>query len=398
MKRNSHQTRTPQKQELPIMPAFELPAELEATAPPEARGLRRDQVRLMVSRYGKDHFSHDRFENLPDHLQAGDLLVVNTSATLPAALDVRHADGRLLRLHVSSRILDHLWVVELRTPLPDGSSEPFAELAPGDLLDLQGTAMQVLRPYRYPSLGHRVLGQLPASAVEGMGAVGASEWLDLPAPEQVRTSERLWLLWVKTQQSALHLLQRHGRPIRYGYVRRDWPLQMYQTLFATEPGSAEMPSAGRAFTPQVLNALTARGVEVLPLTLHTGVASLEAHEAPYEEYYRIPTATAQGVMAARAAGRRVIAVGTTVVRALESATQANGELLAGEDWTALLITPERGLQTVDGLLTGFHEPAATHLAMLQALAGNRHIARAYDQALSQRYLWHEFGDLHLILP
>lgn len=173
---------------------------------------------------------------------------------------------------------------------------------------------------------------------------------------------------------------------------------MYQTAYAQQPGSAEMPSAGRALTPELLTRLVAKGIQVLPLVLHTGVASLEAHEAPYEEYYAIPAVTAEAVNLTQRRGRRVIAVGTTVVRALESAATPEGQVQAGSDWTSLLITPKRGVHVVDGLLTGFHEPEASHLAMLEAIAGPEHIALSYAQALQERYLWHEFGDLHLLLP
>jgi S-adenosylmethionine:tRNA ribosyltransferase-isomerase len=163
-------------------------------------------------------------------------------------------------------------------------------------------------------------------------------------------------------------------------------------------GSAEMPSAGRAFTGAMLADLQSGGVQIAALVLHTGVASLESHEPPYEEFYRVPEPTAQAVNAARSAGRRVIAVGTTVVRALESAADARGLVRAGSGWTDLMITPERGVRAVNALLTGMHEPRATHLAMLAAICGEQHLRVAYAEALRQRYLWHEFGDLHLILP
>jgi S-adenosylmethionine:tRNA ribosyltransferase-isomerase len=189
-----------------------------------------------------------------------------------------------------------------------------------------------------------------------------------------------------------------GRPITYPYVRGAWPLEMHQTIYASEPGSAEMPSAGRAFTPDVLERLAHRGIGFATLTLHAGVSSLEAHEPPYEEEYSVPPTTADAVQAARADGGRLIAVGTTVVRALESAADDNGRVLATRGWTDLVITPERGVRVVDALLTGFHEPKASHLAMLEAIAGRSHLEKAYRAALEGGYLWHEFGDLHLILP
>jgi S-adenosylmethionine:tRNA ribosyltransferase-isomerase len=193
-------------------------------------------------------------------------------------------------------------------------------------------------------------------------------------------------------------LLRWGFPIRYNYVKEKWPASYYQTVYATETGSAEMPSAGRPFTPEAMHRLVSKGIRVLPLILHTGISNIETHEPPYKEYYRVPEATALGVWQARTEGRRVVAVGTTVVRALESVTNIHGQVRAGEGWTCLVITPERRLRAVTALLTGFHEPQATHLAMLEALAGKRHIQSAYEQALREKYLWHEFGDLHLILP
>ena len=209
---------------------------------------------------------------------------------------------------------------------------------------------------------------------------------------------RLWIATLRLPCELDEYLDRYGFPIRYGYVRERWPAEYYQTVYATEAGSAEMPSAGRAFTPELITRLVAKGVQIAPLLLHTGVASLEEHEPPYEEFYRVPLATARAVNAARAAGRRVIAVGTTVVRAIETVIDEEGVVHPGEGWTRLVITPQRGIRAIDALLTGLHEPRATHLAMLEALAGRRHLRVTYAAALRERYLWHEFGDLHLILP
>jgi len=194
-------------------------------------------------------------------------------------------------------------------------------------------------------------------------------------------------------------LERYGFPIRYSYVKQSWPTNYYQTVYVTEKGSAEMPSAGRAFTPELITRLVARGVQFAPLLLHTGVASLEEHEPPYEEYYRVPPETARMVNAAHASGKRVIAVGTTVVRALETVTDVEGITYSGEGWTRLVVTPQIGIHAVNALLTGLHEPRATHLAMIEALAaGSEHLQITYAEALREGYLWHEFGDLHLILP
>ena len=172
---------------------------------------------------------------------------------------------------------------------------------------------------------------------------------------------------------------------------------MYQTVYARRPGSAEMPSAGRAFSSAVIDALTAKGVGMATITLHTGVSSLEEHEPPYEEWFEVTAETADAVAAARSRGNRVVAVGTTVVRALESATDEAGRMRSARGWTDLIVTPQRGVRAADSLLTGFHEPQASHLAMLEAFAGRGHLEAAYAAALREGYLWHEFGDLHLIL-
>jgi S-adenosylmethionine:tRNA ribosyltransferase-isomerase len=236
-----------------------------------------------------------------------------------------------------------------------------------------------------------------------------------PLASSINEPSRLWMAALDFPCAVLPFLDAYGFPIRYGYVSRAWPLAMYQTVFATEPGSAEMPSAGRPFTHELVTRLISQGIEIAPLLLHTGVASLESHEPPYEEYFRVPRLTAERVTTARRAGRRVIAVGTTVVRALETVTDESGHTVPGEGWTSVIITPERPLRSVTGLITGLHEPRATHLAMLERVAslipneracrcgvvasacGRCHLQRAYTEALQRGYLWHEFGDSHLIL-
>ena len=349
---------------------FELPAEREAGEPPEARGLARDAVCLMVSYRGRPDILHSRFQALGDFLQPGDLVVLNTSGTLNAALPARRAGGKgeELELHLSTRLPDERWIVELRR-LSEVATEPFRSAQTGEI-------------YRLPT--------------------GGTVRLDAPylpdGGEAQPDNVRLWVATLSLPQPLQPYLTQHGYPIRYRYVRDSWPLSYYQTVYATEPGSAEMPSAGRAFTPEIITRLVAQGVQFAPLLLHTGVASLEDHEPPYEEYYRVPETTAQRVNATRAAGKRVIAVGTTVVRALETVTDEAGVTHMGEGWTRLIITPERGVRAVNALLTGLHEPRATHLAMLEAFMSRPELEAAYAEALQEGYLWHEFGDLHLILP
>jgi S-adenosylmethionine:tRNA ribosyltransferase-isomerase len=209
---------------------------------------------------------------------------------------------------------------------------------------------------------------------------------------------RLWIARLDLPQPLQGYLSQFGFPIRYKYVRQGWPISYYQTVYATEMGSAEMPSAGRAFTPELITKLVANGIQFAPILLHTGVASLEGDEPPYEEYYKVPAHSARLVNDAHSVGSQVIAVGTTAVRALETVAGEDGTVHASEGWTDLVVTPEQGLRAVDGLLTGLHEPRSSHLNMLAALAGFDHLHRAYDEALNRGYLWHEFGDLHLILP
>jgi len=344
---------------------FDLPPELEASEPPEARGLARDEVRLLVSYRSTDRVVHTRFRSIGEFLQAGDLLVINTSGTMNAALNTTRADGTALELHLSTHLPADLWVVEVRA-LCGKATQPFYDVRAGETLQLPGGAEVTLHaPY-----------------LHGQG--------DGP--------HRLWIATLSRSRPLLDYLEQYGFPIRYSYVKESWPSSYYQTVFATEKGSAEMPSAGRAFTTELITQLVARGVQIAPLLLHAGVASLESHEPPYEEFYRVPLETARLVNIARSRGKRVIAIGTTVVRALETVTDGEGIAHPGEGWTNLLITPQRGLRAVNALLTGLHEPCATHLSMLETLAGLEHLKVTYRQALQEGYLWHEFGDLHLILP
>jgi S-adenosylmethionine:tRNA ribosyltransferase-isomerase len=240
-----------------------------------------------------------------------------------------------------------------------------------------------LRDARHVQVGERV-------------SVGGGAGFEIAAPYAGGT--RLWLARFDGDEPLSAHLSRHGRPIRYSYVPGEWPLADYQTVFALQPGSAEMPSAGRPFTADLITRLVAQGVLVAPLVLHTGVSSPERHEPPYPERYVVPGTTAAVVNHVRSRGGRVIAVGTTVVRALETAAAPDGTVSASDGWTGLVITPERGLYAVDGLITGWHEPQASHLQLLEASTGPELLRRCYDEALSAGYLWHEFGDSHLILP
>ena len=346
--------------------AFTLPPEREAHEPPEARGVPRDGVAMLVSRGAAGDISHHAFTELPSLLLPGDLLVVNASATLPAA--VRLADTRLtgrtvptgIAVHFSTPLPDGDWLVELRE-VRGGSTAPQAGGWPGQELPL------------------------PGGAVLTLGS---------------RFTSRLWRARLST--AVVPYLLRHGSPIRYSYVQRPWPIESYQTVFGTTPGSAEMPSASRPFTPEIVARLVARGITFAPITLHTGVSSLEGDEDPYPEPFDVPPATARLVNLTRRSGGRVIAVGTTVVRALETAARAAGAapnlVLPAGGWTEHIVTPEHPLLAVDGLVTGLHEPRSSHLRMLAAFAGLDLLGRCYEAAIDHGYLWHEFGDLHLLLP
>jgi S-adenosylmethionine:tRNA ribosyltransferase-isomerase len=343
--------------------AFDLPTRLEATAPPEARGLARDEVRLMVARRSTGDVEHAIFRDLPELLAPGDLVVVNVSATVPAAVPATLPGGGAAELRFATAAPDlelhgSWWIVELRSE--DGAN-PHAGARAGERVTLPaGTEVELVAPY-----------------------AGGT---------------RLWLARVHGAGALRGYLAEHGHPIRYGYVPREWPLEAYQTVFATEPGSAEMPSAGRPFTAELIARLVAKGVNIAPVTLHTGVSSLERGESPYPERYRVPEETARLVGATRWWGGRVIAVGTTVVRALETVADLDGSVSGGEGWTRLVVTRERGIHAIDGLITGWHEPEASHLRLLEAAAGPELLERSYAAALAEDYLWHEFGDSHLVLP
>jgi S-adenosylmethionine:tRNA ribosyltransferase-isomerase len=235
-------------------------------------------------------------------------------------------------------------------------------------------------------------------------AARAGDVVALPAGGTARldarflSADRLWIAELALPAALPDYLALHGRPIRYAHQPQPRPLADHQTVFARVPGSAEMPSAGRPFTPRVLHALAARGVGIAPVLLHTGVSSQERGEPPYPERYAVSAATAARVNATRRSGGRVIAVGTTVTRALETAAAPDGTVAAASGWTSLTITPERGIRAVDGLITGWHEPDASHLLLLEAVAGRPLVERSYAAAVALRYRWHEFGDAHLLLP
>jgi S-adenosylmethionine:tRNA ribosyltransferase-isomerase len=308
--------------------------------------------------------THARFRDLPDHLRPGDLVVVNDSATIPGEIDAESATRGPVVLHLATPLEDGIWVTEVRTPV-DGA-RAVLDGTSGDRFDAGPVAVTLLEPYPHGG-----------SSPTGRG-------------------NRLWRAHVEGPLES-HL-QQHGRPIAYGYLARRYPLSAYQTVFATRPGSAEMPSAGRPFTHGLVTRLVSRGVAVAPVTLHTGVSSQEAGEAPQPERFAVPAATARLVNAVRAGGGRVVAVGTTVTRALESAVSDQGVVEARRGWTDRVVTPADPPRVVTGLVTGWHDPMASHLLLVEAVAGSDLAQRAYEAAVSEEYLWHEFGDAALLLP
>jgi S-adenosylmethionine:tRNA ribosyltransferase-isomerase len=335
---------------------FVRPPELQATEPPELRGIERDEVRLLVTdRTGS--FALPSFRSLPELLKPGDLLVVNETATLAASLRAHGTSGEFL-LNVSTYYGGGIWLAEPRWST--GRPGP-VRLDPGDCVDAGGVTFHAIGPF--PGI------------------------------------ERLWFF--RGVGDVFAAMEHFGQPIRYGYVPHAYPLDTYQTLFGRIPGSAEMPSAARPFTARVVHALKSRGVEIASIVLHAGVSSLEAEpdrsDIPpvYPEPFEVSRITAEKVNATRVRGCRVVAVGTTVVRALETAWEGN-EVSPLRGFTRLTLGPDRPVGSVDGMLTGFHDPRTSHLALLFGFAGENRIRSAYAEAVRERFLWHEFGDSHLV--
>lgn len=337
-----------------VQPLPALPAELRASLPAELRGLRRDGVRLMVIDRAAESIRHSRFTELGSFLRADDLLVVNRSRTIPAAIPARREDGTRVHLRLCVRNPDE-WHVLCVQPEPPHAN---VGLRVGERLQLDGV-QTVVR-------GRRV---------------------DLPL-----------LLRIDALPSGLEHVFAVGEPIRYSYVPNPVPMSHYQTVYAIEPGSAETPSAGRSFTWELLLALRHQRIGLTDIVLHTGLSSLQdddvdAEHPLFEEWFSVESHAVDAI----ARAPRVIAVGTTVVRALETAAGPDGMLRATHGWTSLRLGRASALRVVEGLLTGFHEPQASHFDLLEAFVDGPLLERAYREAIDTRYLWHEFGDLCLIL-
>lgn len=331
-----------------------------AVGPAERRGLLRDGVRLLVAR--PDGITHSRFRDLPKFLTPGDLVVVNDSATVPGQIDATWKRGPVI-VHLATELDDRSWVIELRTP--PTAQRPILDARVGDVVEAPHLRLTLLSPYPHAD-----------SSPTGSG-------------------DRLWT--ARADGDVAKTLAQ-GRPISYGYLDRRYPISDYQTVFGIRPGSAEMASAARPFTHRVVTALVLSGVQLAPITLHTGVSSQEAGEAPQAERFSVSASTARLVNQTRAAGGRIVAVGTTVVRALESAVTTSGDVVEARGWTTRVVTPANPPRIVNGLVTGWHDPEASHLLLVEAVAGPSLSQQAYDAAVSKGYLWHEFGDSALLLP
>ena len=347
---------------------FTPPGERTAPSPAEARGIARDEIRLLIA--DGDRIRHTHFRDLADHLEPGDLIVVNTSQTVAGEADAKRSDGTDVVVHVAMDLRDGTWVVEIRT-VPD-AARAVLDATEGQELTLTGTdgaALTLLDPY--PRTGSSPTG----------------------------TGNRLWRAAHAGAEPLRDVLDRVGRPIAYGYLDQRYDLAEYQTIFGTTPGSAEMPSASRPFTPEVVTRLVSRGVGIAPVLLHTGVSSQEAGEAPQPEWFEVGESTARLVNSTRAGGGRIVAVGTTVTRALESAVaMGSGLLSAASGWTERVVTRDHPPRIVDGLITGWHDPQASHLLLVESIAGDELAQAAYDAAVAGGYRWHEFGDSALFLP
>jgi S-adenosylmethionine:tRNA ribosyltransferase-isomerase len=335
---------------------FELPQELNAKEPPERRGIRRDYVKMMVLNKTTGSSEHTQFYRLDQYLKKGDLLVLNASRTVPAVLkSMRESDGAEVEVRLAHRKNESVW-----------------EALP-------------------------VSGKLTKSDV-----IRFSSALTATVIAQSSDSPFVLLSFNLCCSSLYNQIYSLGEPVRYEYIQEPWNLDYYQTVFATIPGSVEMPSAGRAFSWELLFRLQKKGVRIAYITLHTGLSYLlddKWHKGPDKNFenYEVPKETAELIRVTKKAGGRVIAVGTTVVRALETVALEKREIEAHSGWTNLYITEDTKLEICDGLITGMHEPEASHLQLLSAFVDKGKLYEAYQDAIKQRYLWHEFGDMNLII-
>lgn len=329
-----------------------------ATAPIESTGRARHDISLLVARNGSS--TDSRFRRIHEHLEPGDVLVVNSSATEPAAL-VGCYEATRIGVHVAGPGNDDgRWLVELRK---EDRSGPILDARRCDRIDVAGGTLTLLEP---------------VSAL-GSGA-------------------RLWNATWAGRRRLVEVVRRSGRPVRYAYVPRPWPLESYRTAFEVprpEFSSAEMPSAARPFTDRVIRDLGRRGILLASVTLHTGVSSPEHHERPMAERFEVGPSAARTINRARARGKRIVAVGTTSARAVESAADGPHVSPTG-GWTDLVLSSRRPATIANALVTGWHPPEASHLDLLEAIAGPETVSQAYERAHQLGYRSHEFGDSCLL--
>jgi len=340
---------------------FDLPKHLACPLPTEERNMERDEVRLLVTT-NSGQTAHTTFNQLPGFLQKGDVLIVNTSATVPSALPVSLPGDKQGRLHVSTKLNNNEWLIEIREVTGNKTSR-WHEGEEAMTLQLPLSQTVILKKKFYKN----------------------DHWL------------HLWIAEFNVNQPLQKYLSANAQPIQYEKLDRQYPLSYYQAFFSFHPGSAEMPSAGRGFTKNLVERLLKKGIVLAPVILHTGVSSLEENETPYPEYMEVDPVTASIINTAKSQYRRIIAVGTTAIRAIETAVNNEGLVLPYKGNTELFIDENYSMKVIDGLLTGFHEPKASHLNMLQSIAGYDHLDKAYKEAIREGYYWHQFGDLHLIL-
>ncbi|MEO0875924.1 MAG: S-adenosylmethionine:tRNA ribosyltransferase-isomerase, partial [Bacteroidota bacterium] len=302
---------------------FMLPQKLACPLPTEERGLNRDDVRLMVSNHDGQTINHRGFYDLDEVLDAGDVLVVNTSATIPAALPLVLPDGAEARLHLSTQLAKKRWLVEIRS-VSQNNTRRWTSGAPGQSFELPG---------------------------------GASLQLETPFYQDAQLLH-LWEATLEVPQPLSEYLQQFARPVKYQNINKPYPIAYYQTYFGQQAGSTEMPSAARGFTEELVQKLLKKGVQIVPILLHTGVSSLEVNEHPYPEYLEISRLSSQQINIAKQQNKRIIVVGTTAVRALESATDNAGTVQPYQGLTELYIQSNYKMKVANGLLTGFHEPEA----------------------------------------
>ncbi|KAA0546202.1 S-adenosylmethionine:tRNA ribosyltransferase-isomerase [Bacillus sp. BGMRC 2118] len=332
---------------------FYVPDNLNANHPIEISGRSRDDVKLMVLDRTSGKTSHQKFHDLGSFLKAGDVLVLNNSRTIPSVLKGKQGK-RDIEIRLSRRVTDDSWEVLIVGGLY--ASDDQIEFTDGITARIEGEGSELpLVKIRFSTSG----------------------------------------------QKLYEMFYRYGEPIRYEYIDKPWPLEAYQTVYASVPGSVEMPSAGRAFTWKLIHQLRRKGVSVVFLQLHAGLSYYGNDHWPvpshHPESYVIPEETANIINDAKKSGNRVIAVGTTVVRTLETVADQQGFVESGEGITTLYIKEGTPLKCVDGLVTGMHEPEASHLDLLSTLIEKEKLMSAYQDAIQKEYLWHEFGDMNLII-